>query len=581
MLLIDVIIVHVKAAAAAGQGAENQKPNVKLFFYRPIRMKNPIHLTLGSLLVAGTNLAAATLYVSTNSPNPQPPYASWSTAATNIQAAVSLAELGDSIVVTDGVYSGGVTVTNPVTLESVNGASFTVINGSTVSNGEGPCISLTNGASLIGFTVTGGRNFYPNGGGVSCSSSDVLLINCVISNNIGLYGGGGVYEGTLINCTIADNSGGESGVGGAVYCTLINCTITGNLGDSVGGAGGCTLNYCTVSGNGAPNDCGGAEGCTLNNCVITGNSCGLTGGGAYICTLYDCLVSGNSAQDGGGVADCELNNCLVCNNNAAAGGGAIYSSLTNCTLTGNSVSGNPYYPPYAGGGGAYDSALNNCISYFNSDATTNEATNYDSSCTLNYCCTIPLPASGIGNITNNPLFVNLAAGNFQLQSNSPCINAGNNAYVTVTTDLNGNPRIVGGTVDIGAYEYQTPTSAISYVYLQQYGLPTDGSVDHADLDGTGFNVYQDWVAGLDPTNRASVLAMLPPAATNNLAGITIRWKSVNGVQYLLQRSTNLLVQPVFPTIQENIPGQGGTNSYQDSSATNKTPYFYRVGVVAP
>jgi hypothetical protein len=207
--------------------------------------------------------------------------------------------------------------------------------------------------------------------------------------------------------------------------------------------------------------------------------------------------------------------------------------------------------------------------------------NYDTNSTLNYCCTIPLPASGIGNITNNPLFVNPAGGNFQLQSNSPCINAGNNAYVDSTTDLNGNPRIVGGTVDIGAYEYQTSESVISYAYLQQYGLPTDGSVDYADLDGSGFNVYQDWVAGLDPTNPASILAMLPSAATNKLAGVTVRRASVNGVQYLLQRSTNLTVQPLFQIIQENIAGQGGTTSYQDASATNNTPYYYRVGVVAP
>src|ERR1700739_666459 len=107
-------------------------------------MKNPIYLILGSLLLTGMNLSAATLYVSTNSPNPQPPYASWSTAATNIQAAVSLAEAGDSIVVTDGVYYnavyyGSVTVSNAVTLESVNGANSTVINGGN------PCVSMTNG----------------------------------------------------------------------------------------------------------------------------------------------------------------------------------------------------------------------------------------------------------------------------------------------------------------------------------------------------------------------------------------------------------------------------------------------------
>ncbi|HEY1789943.1 MAG TPA: choice-of-anchor Q domain-containing protein [Verrucomicrobiae bacterium] len=513
-------------------------------------MKIPIHLTLGSLLLAGMNLSAATLYVSPASPNPQSPYPSWTTAATNIQDAVSSAEAGDFIVVTDGVYSGGVTVSNPVTLLSVNGANSTVINGG------GPCISLTNDASMIGFTVTGGRNFNV-GGGVFCSSSSAVLINCVIINNLSIFGAAGVQGGTLNNCAIIDNDGDDAGIGGASGSTLNNCTITGNVGDSAGGAAGCTLSYCTLSGNGSPNNGGGAMYCTLNNCIITSNSCGMMGGGAYVCTL---------------------NNCLVCDNVAAVGGGACSSSLTNCTLTGNSAGG--YSEFSTSGGGTYYCTLNNCISYFNI-APAGYSTNYDTNSILTYCCTIPLPAGGIGNLTNNPLFVNSANGNFQLQSNSPCVNAGNNAYVDSTFDLEGNPRIVGGTVDIGACEYQAPTSVISYAYLQQYGLPADGSVDYADLDGTGFNVYQDWVASLIPTNPASVLAMFPPATTNNLAGIIVRWKSVNGVQYLLQRSTNLLAQPVFPVIQENIHGQAGTTSYQDASATNHTPYYYRVGVVAP
>ena len=41
---------------------------------------------------------------------------------------------------------------------------------------------------------------------------------------------------------------------------------------------------------------------------------------------------------------------------------------------------------------------------------------------------------------------------FRPTSGSPCIDAGNNAYVTNTVDFAGNARIVNNKVHIGAYE---------------------------------------------------------------------------------------------------------------------------------
>ena len=51
--------------------------------------------------------AATTYYVDINSPNPTPPYNSWTTAATNIQNALSQTANGDLVLVNPGIYQSG------------------------------------------------------------------------------------------------------------------------------------------------------------------------------------------------------------------------------------------------------------------------------------------------------------------------------------------------------------------------------------------------------------------------------------------------------------------------------------------
>jgi hypothetical protein len=516
--------------------------------------------------------AASVFYVNVSNTVPASPFTTWATAATNIQDAIDVSSDGGLILVTNGVYKTGgrvvygfltnrVVINKAVTVQSVNGPAATVIEGyqdtnTIVGDDAVRCVYLTNNAVLIGFTLTNGatRNagdtmLEQSGGGAWCESTNAIITNCVLMANAANYNGGRAEQGTLNKCTLTGNS--ISGIG--------------HYGSYGGGADSSILNNCDLAGNwvGVYN----APASAIKQSKQSGPNPSFVifniGGGVENSTLNNCKLSGNAADGGGGADSSTLNNCIVTGNHAVFDGGVSQSTLNNCTVTGNSA--------YNNFGGIDSSTLNNCIVYYNTNG------DYFNS-SLNYCCTAQSPGGGIGNITNEPTFVNLADGNLRLQTNSPCINAGNNTYVTSSTDLDGRPRIVGGTVDIGAYEFQSAGMGEFIGWLQQYGLSTSGSADYADSDGDGMNNWQEWIAGTNPTNAASVLKMLSLTLTNNSSGVVVSWQSVTNITYCLQRSSDLMAQPAFSSIQSNIVGQIGTTSFTDSTATNGNSFFYRVGV---
>ena len=218
-----------------------------------------------------------------------------SAAFKTLAAAMTAADYGDTVVALPGVYDEGtmvptlaqsdyttvptlparVVVKKGVTLESRDGAATTVIKGaaSTSSGRSDGCgdgavrgVFLCEGATLRGFTVTGGRTLYLTsasidvmGGGIcgpySASDGDAsqwrgLVENCIISNNIARTGGGAQY-GTYRNCRFAGNSvynnlgyalcrgfaegcvfkgnGASNGFGHSVCydCKVVNCTLFG------------------------------------------------------------------------------------------------------------------------------------------------------------------------------------------------------------------------------------------------------------------------------------------------------------------------------------------------------------------
>ena len=230
-----------------------------------------------------------------------------------------------------------------------------------------------------------------------------------------------------------------------------------------------TIKNCTFKGNSAYADGGGMRNwgksrSLITNCVFIGNASNQEGGGMMngpgsSPTVTNCIFSGNSAgEDGGGMYNNESNpmvtNCRFNGNNADLTGGGMYNvnssspMVTNCTFSGNSA--------LTAGGGVCNTnsnpTLTNCILWGDSAPTDPEIHNSGSTPIITYS-DIAGSYIGTGNIDADPLF---ADRDLRLSEDSPCINAGENAAVPggVKTDLDANPRLFNGVVDMGAYEFE-------------------------------------------------------------------------------------------------------------------------------
>ena len=489
----------------------------------------PLLLLFALLLCLATPVLAATHYVNLNNSSPASPYTNWASAAQNIQDAIDASSASDLILVTNGTYNTGsrtvadstpcrVVIDKPITVRSINGPAATLIEGFSLP-GSFPwslssvrCAYMTNGASLTGFTLTNG--------------------SVVATTYLNL---GGAAGGVLC----ASNS-----------CIVSNCVIV-NCASYIGG---------------------GAQSGTFLQCVITNCRAHIGGGGAFSANLDRCEVTWNTSDYfAGGLYYCQATNCNIIYNLGLFGGGAYGGGMSQCTVFGN------YAENIPSEGGGYGGGLNtvdarNSIIYYNvGDSGGNDA----GSGTFTNCCASDVPP-GSGNITNAPLFIDISdiPGNFHLQTNSPCINAGNNAFVSGLKDRDGRARIVGPKVDMGSYELQSASTNNFLFWLWNWYLPTDISSDSADPDADGMNNWQEWRAGTAPTDPVSALRMLSLA--RNASGMTVSWQSVNNVTYYLQRSTNPASS--FASIKSNIVGQAGVTTNKDTTLTGPGPFYYRVGV---
>ena len=245
------------------------------------------------------------------------------------------------------------------------------------------------------------------------------------------------------------------------------------------------------------------------------------GAGLYIAdstlTVVRCVLRDNTADSGAALANIDgavvIQNCIFADNHASVSGGGIFNddagspTIVNCTFSGNTAG--------IAGGGIYSlsghAAISNSIFWDNREAgeagQSAQIHIAGGDATVDYCCIQGLTGSlgGLGNIGEDPGFVDAAAGDYHLKSQgwrwnrttrtwesdsdttSRCIDAGNPGSSLLDEPM---PDDVGSSdpdttlnvrVNMGAYGGTPRASLAPSGWALLPDADNGGTVDFADL----------------------------------------------------------------------------------------------------
>jgi len=237
----------------------------------------------------------------------------------------------------------------------------------------------------------------------------------------------------------------------------------------------------------------------INNCIFRHNIADL-GGAIYLHKNASIIVSGN----------------LFYKNTAVTNGSVMtisysYPQITNNTIVDNRLLNEDVFDEKL-------STVYNFISkpLFSGNIIRNNPNIMDQQLAFNKLFytsynNISNISGGIGNIDDDPLFVDEDHFDYQLAAGSSCVNVGNpalSAFFVSEDDLAGNSRIIDDHIDMGAYEYDDGSDI----------GPMDNITAH------DYQLYQNYPNPFNPTTKISYA--LKNAAFVNVVVLNVKGENV-------------------------------------------------------
>ena len=337
---------------------------------------------------------------------PQRPYATWATAATNLEAALACALPQTAVVLADGVHctTGTVAIASAVTVKGLNGREKAIV-------APCPCPSSAfvlndTGATLRGLTITNTSTTANGAIGGAVRIEKGVVEDCRITAAKTNFGGRGIAvrvgsSESVLRRTIIDHCEDAStsyGIVHAIAGLVENCLISDSYAYCPGillvGEGRFTTDAAKIEFGGVALSTALVRNCT----VVSGQTKN---------TSYGLL-----SYYGGSVSNCVL----------ISGNARIKPSTTNLT---------PDWTPLKGDVLPEANVGHCCVS--------TNSTAFGSDCVI---------------AAKEKVFKDFAGGDFTLRQGSPCVNAAalDHDWMDGVTDLIGAPRVINCLPDIGCYE---------------------------------------------------------------------------------------------------------------------------------